>query len=182
MIPEFRFEATKAVEVILYIARHSSSSDFHHLSKILYFADKLHLEKYGRFICGDRYVAMEHGPVPSSTYDLLKHSRAHSARLSPSDLAHAKRAFDLRPPYSIEPLREPEPELDELSDSDIECLDHAIARYGALSFAELTELSHDEIWSSAAKNHPIEIGAFLRTFEQGEVLEAHLLDPHPGKA
>jgi uncharacterized phage-associated protein len=38
----------------------------------MYFADRKHLEKYGRFICGDSYVAMKHGPVPSEIYDILK--------------------------------------------------------------------------------------------------------------
>jgi hypothetical protein len=33
----------------------------------MYFADKAHLEQYGRFICGDSYVAMK--PVPIGTYE-----------------------------------------------------------------------------------------------------------------
>ncbi len=42
---------------------------------MMYFADRLHLERYGRFICGDSYVAMKNGPVPSFTYDILKARR-----------------------------------------------------------------------------------------------------------
>ena len=38
----------------------------------MFFADKEHLLDYGRPITGDSYVAMEHGPVPTSTRDILK--------------------------------------------------------------------------------------------------------------
>ena len=39
---------------------------------VLLFADKKHLERYGRFITGDTYSAMENGPVPSFAYDVVK--------------------------------------------------------------------------------------------------------------
>ena len=71
----FEFNAEKAIEVILYIAEHIKEPTFHTVSKVLYFADKEHLEKYGRFICGDSYIAMRRGPVPSGVYDLLKLAR-----------------------------------------------------------------------------------------------------------
>jgi uncharacterized phage-associated protein len=42
------------------------------MAKLVYFADKRHLLKYGRTITGDRYFGMEHGPVPSRIYDGLR--------------------------------------------------------------------------------------------------------------
>lgn len=42
------------------------------LVKALWLADTWHLTKYGRPITYDNYVAMEHGPVPSEAFDMLK--------------------------------------------------------------------------------------------------------------
>ncbi len=72
MIAPFVFDEDVAIEVILYIANRVPHPTFHLIFKIMYFADKAHLERYGRFICGDSYVAMRNGPVPSVTYDMLK--------------------------------------------------------------------------------------------------------------
>lgn len=72
MITPFVFDEDVAIEVILYIAHCVLDPTFHRISKIMYFADKTHLERYGRFICGDNYVSMQHGSVPSFMYDILK--------------------------------------------------------------------------------------------------------------
>ncbi|MEO6666974.1 MAG: Panacea domain-containing protein, partial [Nitrospiria bacterium] len=71
----FRFDPEKALQAILFVARMLPGATFHQISKIIYFADKAHLQKYGRLICGDTYVAMKHGPVPSGIYDILKSVR-----------------------------------------------------------------------------------------------------------
>jgi hypothetical protein len=58
------FDRDKALEVILFIAEKLGAPTLLIISKILYLADKRHLQDYGRLICGDRYIAMEFGPVP----------------------------------------------------------------------------------------------------------------------
>ncbi|CAD5970647.1 hypothetical protein PCC9214_03789 [Planktothrix tepida] len=81
---QFDFNIEKGIESILYILElleNKVQPTIHRVSKFLYFADKEHLEKYGRFIFGDSYYAMKHGPVPSQIYDLLKLVRGD---LSPS--------------------------------------------------------------------------------------------------
>jgi uncharacterized phage-associated protein len=42
------------------------------LLKVLYIADREYLAERGRPITGDRVAAMDHGPVLSRTYDLIK--------------------------------------------------------------------------------------------------------------
>ena len=66
------FDRDKALEAILYIANSLHNPTFHSISKMLYLSDKLHLQDYGRLICGDSYVAMEYGPVPSAIYNMMK--------------------------------------------------------------------------------------------------------------
>src|SRR3989338_2956187 len=56
------FDRDKALEAILYIAKNLHSPTYHSISKMLYLSDKLHLQEYGRLICGDRYIAMDNGP------------------------------------------------------------------------------------------------------------------------
>ena len=61
----------------------------------------------------------------------------------------------------------------------MECLNHSAAKYGSLSFAKLTELSHDLAWESADENDLIDVEDIIKTFDDSiEILE-HLQNPHP---
>ncbi|MDM8558842.1 Panacea domain-containing protein [Candidatus Parabeggiatoa sp. HSG14] len=140
---------------------------------MMYFADKLHLEKYGRFICGDNYVAMKHGPVPSSTYDLLKIVRDETLK---DNLTH--RAFTVQDKFLVKPLRTAN--LDYFSESDLECLDNTIKKYGHLSFNLLTDLSHDKAWQAADENDCIDIEQIVATLVNTGNLLDYLRDPCPG--
>jgi uncharacterized phage-associated protein len=42
--------------------------------KLIYFADRYHLRKYGRLVTNDIYYAMNYGPVPSSVKDIAEGS------------------------------------------------------------------------------------------------------------
>jgi uncharacterized phage-associated protein len=172
----FIFDPEKAVETILYIANKvPQSTDFHRISKLMYFADKIRLEEGGRFICGDSYMAMKHGPVPCKTYDILKSMRDESLV---SVTESAKLSFTVEDKNIVKPLREAD--LDYFSDSDLECLDKVISEYGELSFWKLTELSHDSAWQSADENDCIEIEQIVGTIANAEPLLEHLKDRFPG--
>ena len=68
----FRFDETKGVEALVYIARRWPGVTAFYASKILFFAEKLHLNRYARPIVGDTFIAMPNGPVPSTIYDFIK--------------------------------------------------------------------------------------------------------------
>ncbi|MEQ1715723.1 MAG: Panacea domain-containing protein, partial [Hyphomicrobium sp.] len=68
----FRINWAKVVEAIDFVATLKPGVTQYYIGKILFFADREHLLDYGRPITGDRYVAMEHGPVPSAIRDILK--------------------------------------------------------------------------------------------------------------
>ncbi len=53
----FNFDKDKVLNVILYIAQHLKRKDFHKIFKILYFADREYLARYGMPITGDCYIA-----------------------------------------------------------------------------------------------------------------------------
>ncbi len=112
----FEFNRAKAIESILYLSEKIANSDIYGICKLLYLVDKTSLEKYGRFIFGETYCAMAEGPAPSNAYDLLK-----EASRTPVDGIKIEG-------YQVIPLRKPD--IDYLSQSDIECLDQIVAIYG----------------------------------------------------
>lgn len=128
----FQFNQTKAIEAILYLAQRVSDSDTYGICKLLYLVDKTSLEKYGRFIFGESYSAMEQGATPSNTYDLFK----KVARTPINGLkVEGNQVIALR-----------NPDLDYLSESDIECLDQIISVYGKVPNWLRARDAHDDAW------------------------------------
>jgi uncharacterized phage-associated protein len=142
-----RFDAQKAIEAILYVAQRVQDPSFHRISKVLYFADKYKLARYGGLVVADEYVAMKNGPVPSAVYDLLKSVRGdgnHGA------VDKARAAFSVVDHYRVRILRESDVRY--LSKVDLESLNASIHEVGGLAFDQLTERSHDSAWRSADEN------------------------------
>jgi uncharacterized phage-associated protein len=140
-------QQTKALAAVLYIANKLGIIDFHKLCKLLYLADKRHLELYGRMITKDCYEAMIYGPVPKDTYSrILSGERKNQ---------NEEYGFRVVGQHSIEPFTNPD--LDQLSLSDVECLAETIEKYGAKSFDYLTRITHDSAWQAGRKRSGFEI-------------------------
>lgn len=142
-------DAEKALEVVLYVS--SKTNNLFNIVKTLYYADKFHLEKYGRLITGDNYIAMEDGPVPSGAYNLIKLARGDEFSYEPKLVStHPEAALRIEidkeggksPKTIIFPKRSAN--LDLLSESDIECLDLAIEKYANMNPSTLWRLVHRE--------------------------------------
>jgi uncharacterized phage-associated protein len=168
---EFKFEPEKAIEVILYITHNISDPTYHSINKILYFADKTSLENFGRFICGDTYYAMKHGPVPSNTYDLMKEAPPNG-----------EYGFTVENDRKVIPLRAPD--LEKLSESDIECLEQVIKLYGQTPYWKKTQDSHDDAWKKAwdargdKQSNLMPVESIVELLEDDEDLLEHLLRSH----
>ena len=66
------FKILKAAQVAAYFAlKEGGKINVLKLTKLIYLADRNHLEKYDTPILFDRFVSMPHGPVNSITYDYL---------------------------------------------------------------------------------------------------------------
>lgn len=135
---DFTLDKEKSTAALLYIIqRVGGALDMYSLLKTLYFAESKHLVEYGRPITGDRMVAMKYGPVPSTSYDSVKPNTIDAKNFSTEDtIITAKQA----------------PNMDCLSESDIECLDQSIAENSGLSFGKLKSKSHDAAYDWAIKN------------------------------
>ncbi len=165
-----RFDQRKATEALLHVV--SSVHDKYKALKVLYFADLDHLSRYGRLICGDHYIAMKDGPVPSHSYDLIKVA-AGEGKTSDRAALLAARAFRVEG-NAVTGLRPANRDL--LSQSDLECLDGAIETYGKQGFKALRDLSHrNPAYRQTAPNRPIPLEAIVETLPNGDALMEHLL-------
>jgi len=170
---KFNFDVEKAVESILYLAYRVSSPTYMLIAKLLYFADKTSLEEYGRFITGDTYVAMKHGPVPSETYNLMKAGNDGD-----------QYGFTVENNHHIKPLRDANTDL--LSDSDIICLDKILKAYAHFPTWYIREISHDDLWEEfwekateqGKASTPIPVEKIVETFDDADDLKDFLLHRH----
>jgi uncharacterized phage-associated protein len=73
-----RFDTTKTVQAAAALLRFEPSWRMSRLRllKLLYIADRECLKETGRPIIGHRVVAMDHGPLHSAVYDLIKGQRS----------------------------------------------------------------------------------------------------------
>lgn len=164
----FQFEPEKTLEALLYVAQRVREGDMYLTLKTLYVADKKSLGRYGRFVTGDWYCAMECGPVGSHAYDIVKFVRGDRPF---AEIAEAGSAFRMDG-NSIVPLREPRTEW--LSKSDIECLDAAIAEMRNLRFRDARDVSHDDAWQATARNQRMSEEAIAETLENGKAVVEYL--------
>jgi uncharacterized phage-associated protein len=165
----FHFDPEKALNLVLLVAAKVKEPTFHTISKVIYFADKLHLERYGRLICGDCYVAMKHGPVPSEIYDMMKDVRGDGFS---EHWKTARSAFEVQGKATVIPRQEAD--LDLFSESDLECINDSVQTYGHLDFGRLTELSHDAAWQATDDNDIIDLEQIVATLKDSQALLGHL--------
>lgn len=138
----FRPNARKALEVILWCAARRGAVDFHTVLKVLFDAEVTHLNEWGRPIVGDTYSAMEFGPVPLGTYELMKREPLALEALGDPDPPFYVRGYTIRPGRP--------PDLDVFSRSELDALDLGWRRYGHLGFSARTLRSHQHpAWQRA---------------------------------
>ena len=165
------FDRDKALEVILFIASKLPSATLHSISKMLYLSDKLHLQDYGRLICGDRYIAMGYGPVPSAIYDMMKVvSQGKSIDVDWDEIIQD--AIGVTSGRNI--IAKRDCNMDLLSESEEECLSQTIAHYGSKTFGELTDITHDDAWNVTDNNQTMSIDSIVGTLSNGPEVANYL--------
>jgi uncharacterized phage-associated protein len=164
-------EVEKCLQVLKYITKKHLKPDIYNVLKMLYFADKIHLLKYGKLIAPDKYVKLEYGPVPSLCYDILKFVRGTSNHPFDEGIKEEIEVYEEPKTGKKDKLRNlTEPELEYLSNTNIECLEEAIRKYGRLGFGDLKKLSHDEIYNSVPNiNDEITIFHMLKILDNKEL-------------
>jgi Protein of unknown function (DUF4065) len=182
-IRENAFSPEKALESVLFIASNLKDPTVHEVLKMRYFADKIHFSEYGFLSSGDRYVAMHFGPVPSSTYDLLKVARGDLNSYTDKRfiaLVEGSLKVERDGSNKVSPLRKAN--LDLLSRADMDAIETAIRVDGNKDFKERTEISHDSAWKSAwetakeneSRQWPMPLESIAETLENSEEVIAYI--------
>jgi uncharacterized phage-associated protein len=149
----FEFRAAKFVAAVTYLAQACPGMTKLKLCKLLYFADKEHLVRFGRPITGDHYYKLEHGPVPTRGLDLLK-GQGYAPDVALLEKYIAVKGMTIHPKQA--------PERKVFSRSDLGVLDSVCRKYGRMTAAQLRTLSHRErAWVEAAENGPMDFGLFF---------------------
>ncbi|MDE5794240.1 MAG: SocA family protein [Muribaculaceae bacterium] len=169
------FKFDKSVNSLLYaLQKLGNKTDMHKLCKILYFADQKHLSQYGRSITGDTYIAMQFGPVPSCVDDILKALRGDSFFSSSKEIEPLRKSIIFENRFIVRSLQAPD--MEELSVSDIKCLDYAIDLCKDKNFEQLTRLSHGLAWSNTQRDRTISIKDILREAGDEEAYIEYIAD------
>ncbi|NOQ13699.1 MAG: DUF4065 domain-containing protein [Methyloprofundus sp.] len=103
------------------------------LLKLLYLAERESLVKWGETMSGDKFVSMPHGPVMSSTYDLLQNRNTVWNAFINSEANCEVSIKD-----SVV-----EDDLDELSVAEIKILDSIFEQFGAMGRWEIRDYTHN---------------------------------------
>lgn len=169
------FKYEKAINSLLYaLEKLGGTTDMHKLCKILYFADQRHLSEYGRSITGDTYIAMQFGPVPSCVDDILKALRGDSFFSSSAEIKPLRKCLTFENRFIIRSLSAPD--MDELSGSDVKCLDFAIEICKDKNFDELTRYSHGLAWTNTQRDRAISVKDILREAGDDEAYVEYIAD------
>jgi uncharacterized phage-associated protein len=143
-------DISNGINIMLYVLKKmGGKTDFIHICKTIYFADREHLARYGSLFSEDRYIAMKDGPVPSTVYDILSALSGEGAlkHLQANFLTYFKLEKD---GHTVKALQSPD--LEKLSKSSIGCLDRSIAENRDLDYETLSNKSHDGAWAAAKRN------------------------------
>ena len=132
----FNFAYKKATQALNFFAiQNGGEIDKLHALKLVFFADRYHLRKYGRPITNDQYWAMNFGPVPSGVKDIFELDSASSI-----ERHYAEEFFEKgSKPYSI--CSKANVDNNVISDSDQEALSFAWNTFGCHS--GIVEKTHE---------------------------------------
>lgn len=164
----FDFKPEKFASATAYIAERKPEVTKKELCKLLYFADKRHLLRYGRTITGDKYFALEQGPIPSKGLDALNGK-------GKAENIDALRQYGKLSGWTFE-LEHPA-DLRALSKSDVLVLDEILLEMGHLKAWQLEELSHREpAWKKAEPNAEMDFLDFFDGHPEADLVKQILLE------
>ena len=161
----FTLSPEKLVSSLAFFAQNTRGLDKLKAVKLLYYADKYHLTRYGRPIIGDIYFRLDYGPVPSKSLNIINDA------IDPYKLRNVEQPIlDLFSKFihvnrgkkhaTLESKRGPD--LEVLSNSEQEALNETVKRYGRCSGPQLIDLTHREApWKKTKKNAEIDYWLFF---------------------
>ena len=147
MSTEFRFSIHRTAQAIaILLKRQGGRMSYMRAIKLLYLADRESLREIGYPITGDRFFALERGPILSYTLDLFK----ADAGCEPEDLRYWQSTFQ-RQDYEI--LLACDPGDGELCDYEVRKLEEVSIRFKDYDDWDLVRYTH-KYCKEYQKNEP----------------------------
>ncbi len=122
------FAYKKATQALNFFAiQNGGEIDKVHALKLVFFADRYHLRKYGRPITNDHYWAMKLGPVPSGVKDIFELDSASSVErhYAGNFFEKGSKSYSIRSHTAVD--------TNVISESDQEALQFAWSSFGRQS-------------------------------------------------
>jgi uncharacterized phage-associated protein len=137
-IPASVRKSTQALNYFACLAARGSPQPLNKMKalKLLFFADRYHLRKYGRPVSDCAYFAMKNGPVASEAKNVAE----ESARLKVPERNYARRFVRRKDAYHFSSVAEVDRSV--LSQTDIEALEFAWRTFGQYTQFQLRDITH----------------------------------------
>jgi len=160
-----QYDIEKLIDMLILLYKNRQTLSKLRITKLLYFIDKYHIRKYGRFVLNDRYHRLPLGPVPSLSLNYIDDffnpaSRIFRKKVERNPLEGYFAATKYRK-YDALSLKK-DVNLNSLSDSDLEAVDYVIKKYGNFATSRLVNISHNEkTWKETIESKEIDPELFL---------------------
>jgi hypothetical protein len=170
MTARFEFDPDKALSSTAYLAERTGET-MYTILKMLYVADRCHLERYGRPITGDNFFALPEGACPSKIYDSMKSLRGE---IQTNYMPASDRYLEVDRTTNDVNVKDM-PSLETLSASDIECLDETISILRRLGRYHMRDLAHDDAWKNTAMNREMDFISIAQSIDGSGNLAKHIV-------
>ena len=134
------FNYKKSVQSLNLFAIREGGATFNKMKaiKLIWLSDRLHLRTHGRTVTGDQYFALPHGPVPSTTKDILGEN---SFSLSDDELKYANEYISIIDQYNYKSVADSDLRVFSKTERDI--LNSVYDKYGHYDQFQLRNISHE---------------------------------------
>jgi len=167
----FEFSPEKALATIAVLAQQSRET-VDTVSEMVYIADRMHLERYGRPITGDSFFALPEGARPVKIYESLKALRGDSPKNHLPGSEDILRVETKSQNVEITGV----PDMSELSASDVECLEETISILKTLGRAHIRDMAKDAVWKTTDTNGAMSFFEIAKSLKGGEALSRYLVN------
>jgi uncharacterized phage-associated protein len=158
-----RFDIRKTTEAAsVLVDLEGGKINYMKLLKLLYLADRKAYQNWARPITYDHYVSMDNGQVLSTTYRLIKQE------LGFSDTFWSE-VFTQCNHYELSYIQG-RPQIDKLSDNEIELLKEIYSEFGDMDQFELADYTHElpEYEDPKGSSIPTDLRKLLRVLEYSD--------------
>lgn len=160
------YSSKKFVNAMLFFANEVNDLGITKLNKLLYYSDFWHYKLYRKPILGDRYIKMERGPVPETSYNTFNANfRDNIDDSLKKDVEVSKEKVIDFPRKKIRPKKEPD--LSVFSESEMEIMRKVVEEFRESTARKISEKSHlEKPWKDVQEKEIIPYSLIIDTSDK----------------